>query len=234
MKSMTLSTRLVDRIPRVPDVKTFRFERIRQYEFTAGQWFVLTIPQGDGYLTKHFTHSSSPAETHIDFTTRMTGSDYKNALDELPLGAEVEIEGPFGAFTLKDDAPRVCFLTAGIGITPVYSILQDMADTGDDRETVLLYGNRDLDSIAFRFELDGLTARLPRLSVVHVLSDPSPDWDGHRGYIRDEVLDAELPESDGWTYYVSGPPDMVTSIKDLLSGRGVGRREMVLENFEGY
>ena len=234
MKSMTFSTRLVDRIPRVQGVKTFRFERIRQYEFTAGQWFVLTIPRGDGYLTKHFTHSSSPTEGYIDFTTRLTGSEYKNALDALPLGAEVEIEGPFGAFTLADDAERACFLTGGIGITPIRSILRYMADSGDDREVVLLYGNKDFDSIAFRLELESFTAQLPRLSVVHVLSDPQPDWDGHRGYIRDEILDQELPQGGGWTHYISGPPAMVTSIKELLTGRGVGRREMVMENFEGY
>ena len=236
MKSMTFSTRLVDRIPRVQGVKTFRFERIRQYEFQAGQWFVLTIPydEGDGYLTKHFTHSSSPTEGYIDFTTRLTGSDYKNALDALPLGAEVEIEGPFGAFCLRDDATRVCFLTGGIGITPIRSILRHMADTGDEREVVLLYGNKDFESIAFRLELESFTAQLPRLTVVHVLSDPQPDWDAHRGYIRDEILDEALGDRDGWTYYVSGPPAMVSSIKELLSERGVGRRDMVLENFEGY
>lgn len=234
MKSMTFSTRLLERIPRVEGVKTFRFQRIKQYNYTAGQWFVLTIPEGDSYLTKHFTHSSSPSESCIDLTTRLTGSQYKNTLDALPVGTEVEVEGPFGEFTLRDDARRVAFLTGGIGITPIRSILRFMADTGDDREVVLFYGNKDYDSIAFRQELESFSSQLPHVKVVHVLSDPAPDWEGHRGYIRDEVLETELEGADGWAYYVSGPPDMVTAMKDLLTGRGVGRREMVLENFEGY
>jgi len=234
MKNMTFSTRLLERIPRVEGVKTFRFERIKQYEFTAGQWFVLTIPEGDGYLTKHFTHSSSPTEGYLDFTTRLTGSPYKNTLDALPVGTEVEIEGPFGDFTLRDDATPVVFLTGGIGITPIRSILRFMADAGDHRDVALLYGNKDYDSIAFRLELESFAAQLPRLKVVHVLSDPQPDWEGHRGYVRDEILEAELSSEGDWTYYVSGPPAMVTSMKGLLTERGVGRREMVLENFEGY
>jgi len=176
VKSMTFSTRLVDRIPRVEGVKTFRFERIKQYVFTAGQWFVLTIPEGDGYLTKHFTHSSSPTEGYLDFTTRLTGSQYKNALDALPVGTEVEIEGPFGEFTLRGEAKRVAFITGGIGVTPIRSILRLMADTGDHREVALLYGNKDYDSIAFRLELESFSAQLPNLKVAHVLSDPQPDW----------------------------------------------------------
>ncbi|HZJ03255.1 MAG TPA: FAD-dependent oxidoreductase [Thermoleophilia bacterium] len=234
MKNMTFSTRLLERIPRVEGVKTFRFERIKQYEFLAGQWFVLTIPEGDGYLTKHFTHSSSPTEAYIEFTTRLTGSQYKNTLDALPVGTEVEVEGPFGEFALRDDATRVAFLTGGIGITPIRSILRFMADTGDQREVVLLYGNKDHESIAFRSELKNYAERLPRVKVVHVLSEPQPDWEGHRGLIRDEILEAELGDEGGWTYYISGPPGMVTAMKDLLTARGVGRREMVLENFEGY
>ncbi len=234
MKSMTFSTRLLERIPRVEGVKTFRFERIKQYEFTAGQWFVLTIPEGDGYLTKHFTHSSSPTEGYIDLTTRLTGSQFKNTLDALPVGTEVEIEGPFGDFTLREGAERVAFLTGGIGITPVRSILRFMADTGDHRDVTLFFGNKDLESIVFRLELENFATRLPHLKIVHVLSDPQSDWEGYRGHVRGEILETELGDADGLTYYISGPPAMVTTMKDLLKERGVGRREMVLENFEGY
>lgn len=234
MKSMTFSTRLVDKIPRAEGVKTFRFDRVRQYEFEAGQWFVLTIPDGDAYLTKHFTHSSSPTEGYLDFTTRLTGSEFKTALDGLPLGTEVEVEGPFGAFTLREDAQRVAFLTGGIGITPVRSILRYLTDGGPDIDVALLYGNKDQDSIAFRLELESFESELPRLRVAHVLTDPQPGWEGHRGYIRDEILQAEIGEGRDWVYYISGPPAMVATLKQVLSDRGIDRRQIVMENFEGY
>ncbi len=234
MKSMTFSTRLLERIPRVQGVKTFRFERIKKYEFTAGQWFVLTIPEDDGYLTKHFTHSSSPTEGYIELTTRLTGSQFKNTLDALPVGTEVEIEGPFGDFTLREGAERVVFLTGGIGITPVRSILRFMADSGDHRDVTLFFGNKDRESIVFRSELESFATHLPDLKVVHVLSDAPPDWEGYSGYVTGEILEAELGDAGDRTYYVSGPPAMVSAMKDLLKARGVGRREMVLENFEGY
>ena len=128
----------------------------------------------------------------------------------------------------------MAFLTGGIGITPVRSILRFMTDTGDQRHVTVFYGNKDSESIVFRSELEDFAAHLPHLKVVHVLSDPQSDWEGYRGYVRGEILEAELGDADGRTYYISGPPAMVSSMKDLLKERGVGRREMVLENFEGY
>ncbi len=234
MKSMTFSTKLVDRIPRVDGVKTYRFDRIKQYEFEAGQWFVLTIPNGDGYLTKHFTHSSSPTEGYLDFTTRLTRSPYKTLLDSLPYGTEVEMEGPFGSFTLREDAKRLAFITGGIGITPVRSILRYLADTGSDIEVVLLYGNQSMDTIPFRLELETFSSQLAGLRVTHVLVDPPLDWDGPQGYIGLETVKAAIEDPAEWTYYVSGPPSMVVSVKGVLDELGIDRRRMVLENFEGY
>ncbi len=234
MKSMTFSTRLVDRIPRVEGVKTYRFERIKQYTYEAGQWFVLTIPDADGYLTKHFTHSSSPTEGYLDFTTRLTGSPYKTVLDSLPVGTEVEMEGPFGSFTLREGARRLAFITGGIGITPVRSILRSLADTGSDIEVALLYGNQNMDTIPFRLELETLSSQLPGLRVTHVLVDPPLDWNGPTGYITQETVSAAIDDPADWTYYVSGPPSMVVAMKGVLDELGVNRRQMVLENFDGY
>ena len=108
-------------------------------------------------MTHHFTHSSSPTEPWLETTTRLRGTPYKNALDALPLGAEVTMAGPNGFFTLRDAVPRAAFLAGGIGITTVRSILRALADRGDDRPLLLLYGNHDEDGIAFDDELADLT-----------------------------------------------------------------------------
>jgi predicted ferric reductase len=51
--------------------------------------------------------------------TRMRDTAFKRALGTLPLGAEVQIEGPFGNLILHNNAARAAvFLAGGIGITP--------------------------------------------------------------------------------------------------------------------
>ncbi len=124
----TFPSRLVEKIPRVADIVSFRFERPPGYEYLAGQWFIVTFSGPLGPYTHHFSHSNSPLEPELEFTTRLRGSEFKNALDTLAPGAEVELEGPYGAFTLPGGLERVAFIAGGIGITCVRSILRWLAD----------------------------------------------------------------------------------------------------------
>lgn len=65
------------------------------------------------------------------------------------------------------------FVAAGVGITPMLSMLRHMRSVNANLSVLLLYGNRREPDIIARAELDSIAAeRLPRLKVVHVLSDP--------------------------------------------------------------
>ena len=218
---------------------SFGFERRPGYEYRAGQWFVITFPGPLEPYTHHFSHSNSPLEPELEFTTRMRGSEFKNALDALPLGAEVELEGPYGAFTLPDGLERVAFLAGGIGITCVRSILRWLSDrqsASEDipRSIVLLFANHSEDSIPFRAELEQLEEGLPGLRVIHVISQPGKGWPGYRGHIDREVLDRELPRPASWAYYLSGPPPFVRSVQEQLSSGGIQSDSIKAEGFEGY
>jgi len=257
---MIFATTLTESRRLTPGICSFRFVRPDDYGFTAGQWFVITIPSGDGPLTKHFTHSSSPTEPFLEFTTRLTGSPFKNALDALPLGTEVQMEGPFGTFVLREGVVRVAFLTGGIGVTPVRSILRYLVDlqasvaagsagspasgtaAGDVGASepsplpkiAVFLGNMSEETITFGEEFERIAATLPGTRVVHVLSQPSEGWSGHQGYISADILREELADLGSWTYYLSGPPPMVEAMRSILSGFDIPRKQMVLENFEGY
>jgi ferredoxin-NADP reductase len=213
---------------------SFRFARPEGYEFRAGQWFLVTIPAGDGTLTHHFTHSSAPGEPHLEFTTRLTGSAFKRTMEEMAPGTAVTLEGPFGGFVLDDEVDRAVFLTGGIGITPVRSILRDLADRGDDRPVTVFYGNESEATITFREELASLEEDLPQLRQHHVLSRPSPGWPGRQGHLRREVLEQELEDPQAWHYFLCGPPGMVRAMREMLGEMDVPRMRVTLENFDGY
>jgi len=249
------TTRLVAKIARVADIVTFRFERPQGHEYRAGQWFVITFPGPTGPYDHHFSYSSSPTEPFLEFTTRLRGSEFKNALDALPPGAEVEVEGPYGTFGPRVDLKRVVFIAGGIGITCVRSIVRRLADiegasggtrpllreaalpprpVAESQEIVLLFANRSEDAIPFRDELTQMEAALPGLRVVHVLSHPESDWPGYRGHIDQEILSRELPGPRNWAYYLSGPPSFVQAMQELLAHRGIESGSINSERFDGY
>jgi ferredoxin-NADP reductase len=235
----TFPSRLIEKTPRVEDIVSFRFERPQGYEYRAGQWFVITFPGPLEPRTHHFSHSNSPLEPELEFTTRLRGSEFKNALDALPLGSEVELEGSYGAFTLPDHLEQVAFIAGGIGITCVRSILRWLADKGGSsggipRSIVLLFANHSEDGIPFRDELEQLGASLPALRVIHVISQPGRDWQGYRGHIDREMLDRELLQPRRWAYYLSGPPAFGKSVQEQLIAWGVESGSVKVERFEGY
>lgn len=200
---------------------------------------MVTFPGPLEPYTHHFSHSNSPSEPELEFTTRMRGSEFKNALEAVPLGAEVELEGPYGAFTLPDDPKQVVFIAGGIGITCARSILRWLSDRqnaseGIPQSIVLIFANRSEDSIPFRAELEQLEDKLTGFRVVHVISQPREGWRGYRGHIDRAVLERELPWPTSWAYYLSGPPSFVRSMQEELTAWGIESGSIKAEGFEGY
>ena len=271
----TYVARLLEKVPRAEDIVSFRFERPGGYEYQAGQWLVITLPDSaargspppgsasdpDRLHTHHFSHSSSPLDPWLEFTTRLRGTEFKDALAALLPGSEVELEGPYGSFVLPPGAGKVAFIAGGIGVTCVRSILRWLGHTWPasagsvgvggrggtstpsgrpgpeparpDR-IVLFLANSTERGIAFREELDDLEERLPPLRVVHVLSGADEQWHGRRGHIDERVVAEELQDPEGWDFYLSGPPSMVRSMGELLMAWGVDPAAMRMERFEGY
>lgn len=97
--------------------------------FKAGQFMDLTLldpaeTDAEGN-TRGFSINSAPDETELVFTTRLRDTAFKRVLRSMPLGTGVQIDGPFGNFTLhsKETRPAV-LLAGGIGITPVQEFRQ--------------------------------------------------------------------------------------------------------------
>lgn len=95
-------TRVSEVIQRTMSIKSIRFDaRNQDVNYTAGQFFFVTIKVDGVASTKHFSLSSSPTEKeYVEFTKRITSSDYSRALDVMKPGDWAHIRGPAGKFTL--------------------------------------------------------------------------------------------------------------------------------------
>jgi ferredoxin-NADP reductase len=131
-----------------------------EVDFTPGQYFFVTLPdvgyQDEKGLRRHITVVTSPNEKGVlGFATRMRESAFKRSLDELPVGAEVEVEQPKGKFALPEDPARpLVFVAGGIGITVFRSMLRYIREEKLPYRVTLIFTNRDRESAAF---LDGRT-----------------------------------------------------------------------------
>jgi len=85
----------------------FYFEKSEGFEFVAGQHIVMTHinpPETDAEGDRRvFCMASAPHEADLIFAMRMRDTAFKRVLATMPIGTEVEIDGPYGSFVLHDD-----------------------------------------------------------------------------------------------------------------------------------
>jgi ferredoxin-NADP reductase len=106
---------------------SFRFAKPAGWTYRAGQSIDMTLidppeTEAEGNL-RAFTVSSAPRENSITITTRLRDTAFKRVLQQVALGTQVKVEGPFGDFRLHHAARPAVLLAGGIGITPFRSIL---------------------------------------------------------------------------------------------------------------
>jgi predicted ferric reductase len=188
------------------------------FRFTPGQFAWLTIWGSPFKITAHpfsFSSSAEVTDGSVEITIRNLG-DLTSRIHEVPVGKRVYLDGPYGAFTIGNPTDMHVLIAGGVGVTPMVSMIRTLADRGDKRPVILLYGSRDWESITFREELDELETRLD-LKVVHVLSDPSADWTGEKGYINAEIFKRHLPPPHAdHEYFICGPNVMMDAIEKAL------------------
>jgi predicted ferric reductase len=190
------------------------------FRFSPGQFAWLTVYGSPFKITAHpFSVSSSAAVTdgRVEMTIRNLG-DFTSEIHKVPVGKRVYLDGPYGAFTIGNPADMHVLIAGGIGITPMMSMIRTLADRRDTRPIILLYGSENWESITFREELEALKAdaRLD-LTVIYVLTNPSDDWTGERGFITAELFKRHLPQPyAGHEYFICGPDVMMDAIEKAL------------------
>ena len=186
--------------------------------FRPGQFGWLTVYGSPFKIAAHpfsFSSSAAAADGCVEMTIRELG-DFTGDIGKVPVGRRVYIDGPYGAFTTGHPADMHVLIAGGVGITPMMSIIRTLADQGDKRPVMLLYGSKNWDVITFREELAAMEARLD-LTVVHVLENPPDDWTGERGFITADVLRRHLPPPCAdHEYFICGPDVMMDAIESAL------------------
>jgi ferredoxin-NADP reductase len=237
------TTQLIARSPAAEGTISFFFARPANFNFKAGQFFTVILPNppynDEKGNRRTFTIASSPQETaRLQVTTRMTGSALKRSLAEVPLGAPVDLLGPSGNFTLHADAtiPAV-FIAGGIGITPFRSMLLDAAARNLSHQITLIYSNRNLEGMAFHDELQQLAAKQKNFKYIPTLTQAdksSRPWNGERRYVNAEFLRDHVGDLARPLFYIVGPPGLVTTLSKTVTEAGVNPAHVVSEEFEGY
>ncbi|TWT95580.1 FAD-binding oxidoreductase [Neorhodopirellula pilleata] len=152
-----------------PDCRSFRFRPLDGLglpTFLGGQFITVRVqdPVTGRRTSRCYSLSSSPGEPHFRITVkRVPGGLVSNILhDRIQLGDLIDVQAPAGRFHLgteRHDRPLV-LIAAGIGITPMLSMLMHSLEIAPARPIRLFYQLRDSDNAPFLGLLRRIHAKL--------------------------------------------------------------------------
>jgi ferredoxin-NADP reductase/MOSC domain-containing protein YiiM len=151
------------------------------------------------------------------------------------VGDRLEAAAPRGSFTLAPGSGPVVLASAGVGATPVLSMLRAVVDGDRDREVWWLHGARDGEDHAFADEVRQLLRQLPNGRLLVCYSRPRPeDHQGadftYKGRLGEGALEAlDLP-SDAEAY-LCGPAAFMDDVTEALVARGLRAESVRREIF---
>jgi ferredoxin-NADP reductase/MOSC domain-containing protein YiiM len=195
----------------------------------AGQFVVLRllIDPGKPPVLRSYSLSDLPAADHfrISVKSELNGIGSSFLCTHTQEGDVLEVSAPRGSFTLRPGQNPVVLLSAGVGATPLMSMLHALAAEKSQREVWWIYGARNRVDHPFAEESRSLLKQLSRGREYIVYSRPAAtdrigaDFDAP-GHI-DAALLKKIGVPQAGDFYPCGPPSFLQNMRDGLQQWGV-------------
>lgn len=210
------------------------------FTYKQGQYITFVKTIGGEELRRPYSICEAPSsgEVRVAIKQIQDGRFSTFANQELQIGDTLDVMPPMGNFTTdvhQANENRYIFFAVGSGITPIISNIKTILEVEENSRVVLLYGNRNTDSIIFKEEIEDLKNKyINRFEVYFVLSKDVDVPVSLRGRIDVEKCEtfekiSPLKGADG--YYLCGPEQMILSVSDWIEKSGTDRSNIHFELF---
>ncbi len=208
--------------------------------YKPGQYISVRVSiPGDKYTQmRQYSLSSAPMEEYYRISVKKEAEFDPNGKvscylhEQLEEGAAIEVSAPAGDFYLseEDTASKVAFISGGVGITPMMSMLETVVKTSPDRPTVFLHASKNEEIQAFRKDVDELIGQLPNGEACYIHENPRDASLSHfQGYVNKKILSTYVDENV--SCYVCGPVPFLKTVVAALKEIGVSEENIHFEFF---
>ena len=213
--------------------------------FKAGQIAWISTGKSPWVLSRNpFSYAGSDVAPggRVRFAIKELG-DFTSTIKNLKPGDRVYVDGPYGYFHLhmEDMMEGFVLLAGGIGVAPVMSIMNTLADTNDKRPVYVFYGDYNEDTALYQDEFAAAAEKI-NLKYFTVLEKPLHEGYPYPGYITSDLMTSVLPENyKDLFYFVCGPAPMLRAMErnfvklGIASNHvhfGIQSSQVHIENFE--
>lgn len=143
-------------------------------------------------------------------------------------GDRLRVSAPYGDLVLDATDAPLLLASAGIGCTPMLSMLEHLAATGHSAPVTVVHGDRSPADHALRTDHALLTGKLPDAVAHFWYENPEP---GHRADRTGLVDLSGLAVPSGTHAYLCGPLPFMRAVRTQLLAKGVAAADIHYEVF---
>ena len=147
--------------------------------------------------------------------------------------AQLQFTGPFGkVFFQEPPTDQIVFLNTGSGVSQHYCFLESKMKEFPNLRYRMYFGVRYEEDIYYRNELDYLKRMLNNFTYDFVVSRPTENWTGKKGYVQNFLNETEY-KSIPTTFYLCGNGAMIKDVKkELIEVNGIDPKRVWAEAFD--
>ncbi|MFB5265852.1 NO-inducible flavohemoprotein [Paenibacillus enshidis] len=200
--------------------------------YQPGQYISVRVKiPGEKYMMiRQYSLSQAPTPGEFRISVKREADNDPNGVVSVYLhtqvneGDTVEVSPPAGEFVLDTTKTTpVAFISGGVGITPMMSMFETVANLTPDRPTVFLHAARNEELAAFQGDIEEKAAGMSNVKY-NTFYSSQPD-----GFINRAVLEKYV-DITGDTY-VCGPVSFMESIIRELRAMGMNEERIHYEFF---
>ncbi|MCM3162071.1 NO-inducible flavohemoprotein [Metabacillus litoralis] len=239
--------RVVNKVKESSLITSFYLEPVdgsKVPNFIPGQYVTvrLSIP-GEKYLfNRQYSLSDAPGKNTFRISVKRERDHVKedgmvsNYLhDFVNVNDEIELTAPAGDFVLENQKHQhVHFISGGVGITPMMSMLNYLADSQDEREITFIHAAKNGEVHAFAEETQKSIQSLANAKECIIYETTNELDRKNQNFIAEGYLNAELLNKlidKNGAFYICGPVAFMKNVIGYLEDLGVKTENIHYEFF---
>jgi NAD(P)H-flavin reductase len=224
-----------------PKVKHFVFSYPEPsvFDYLPGQFITIHFEHQGKSLKRSYSIANAPKQDScIEFAAGyFSGGPGTELLFNLKPGDTININGPFGRLTLKDENPgRYILVATSTGITPYRAMIHELSQRMKQQptlEVVILQGVQKKEDILYASEFQAFAQNFAQVTFIPCLSKvPREDLEGneHSGYVQHVFPELNL-NSEQDVVYLCGNPGMIDEAFNYLKDQNFATQQIVREKY---
>ncbi|REG83854.1 pyridoxamine 5'-phosphate oxidase family protein [Marinomonas pollencensis] len=207
--------------------------------FRAGQHLPIQLSLADKtpLLERSYSLSNSPRNDHyrISVKRESRGLGSSHLHETIQVGNIIQAKKPNGDFLLKFPTRPVVLISAGIGVTPLMSMLYEALSFNSTPSVHFFYGARNGEHAPLLTEIRNLQEKHNKVNLSVFFSQPNEhdrlnqDYD-KQGRITAHAIQQQLTNLDA-DFYLCGPTSFLNELISGLETLGATKEQIHYEHF---